>query len=177
MRRAVSRWLKTKGIGFKKPVEAPLQERPEAGFSASAKLTMLLFSHCSVVPDSLATSWTVAHQARLPKGCSRQEYWNGLPRPPPGDLLDPAIEPGSPALQADSLATEPPGKPNTGNRCREVSGVGGCPGHCRKSSNISGLYPLYNPCSQCDKHCQMSPGTKITTLPIESHWSEGKKTV
>ena len=41
---------------------------------------------------------------------SRQEYWDGLPFPSPGDLPDPGIEPGSPALQADSLASEPPGK-------------------------------------------------------------------
>ena len=42
---------------------------------------------------------------------SRQEYWSGLPSPPPGDLPDAGIEPGSPALQADSLLSEPPGKP------------------------------------------------------------------
>ena len=40
-----------------------------------------------------------------------QEYWSGLPFPSSGDLLNPGIEPGSPALQADSLLTEPPGKP------------------------------------------------------------------
>ena len=44
-------------------------------------------------------------------GFSRQEYWSGLPFPSPGDLPDPGIEPGSPALQADSLPSEPPGKP------------------------------------------------------------------
>jgi len=44
-------------------------------------------------------------------GFSRQEYWRGLPFPSPGDLLDPAIKPGSPALEADTLTTEPPGKP------------------------------------------------------------------
>ena len=43
-------------------------------------------------------------------GFSRQEYWNGLPFPSPGDLPDPGIEPGSPALQADSLPSEAPGK-------------------------------------------------------------------
>ena len=43
---------------------------------------------------------------------SRQEYWSGLPFPSPGDLPNPEIEPGSPALQADSLPTEPPGKPS-----------------------------------------------------------------
>ena len=44
-------------------------------------------------------------------GLSRQEYWSGLPFPSPGDLPDPGIEPGSPALQADALTSEPPGKP------------------------------------------------------------------
>ena len=43
-------------------------------------------------------------------GFSRQEYWSGLPFPSPGDLLDPGIEPGSPALQADTLPSEPPGE-------------------------------------------------------------------
>ena len=49
------------------------------------------------------TPWTVACQAPLSMGFSRQEYWSGLPIPSPGDLSDPAIEPGSPLLQADSL--------------------------------------------------------------------------
>ena len=44
-------------------------------------------------------------------GFSRQEYWSGLPFPSPGNLPNPGIEPGSPALQADSLPAEPPGKP------------------------------------------------------------------
>ena len=43
--------------------------------------------------------------------CSRQEYWNGLPFPPPGDLPNPGIEPRSPDLQVDSLPSEPPEKP------------------------------------------------------------------
>ena len=45
-------------------------------------------------------------------GFFRQEYWSGLPFPSPGDLPDPGIEPRSPALQADALTSEPPGKPN-----------------------------------------------------------------
>ena len=53
----------------------------------------------------------------LSMGFSRQEYWSSLPCPPPGrDLPDPGIEPGSPALQADSLLSEPPGKPHVINR-------------------------------------------------------------
>ena len=59
---------------------------------------------------TLATSRAVAHQAPLSVGFSRQEYWTGLPFSSPGDLPDPGIEPGSPALQAGSLPTEPPGK-------------------------------------------------------------------
>ena len=43
-------------------------------------------------------------------GFSKQEYWSGLPFPSPGDLPNPAIEPRSPALQADALSSEPPGK-------------------------------------------------------------------
>ena len=58
-----------------------------------------------------ATPWTVAHQAPPSMGFSRQEYWCGLPFPSPGDLPDPGIEPRSPALQADTLTSEPPGKP------------------------------------------------------------------
>ena len=57
-----------------------------------------------------ATPWTVAHQAPLSIGFSRQEHWSVLPFPSPGDLPDPGIEPRSPALQADALTSEPPGK-------------------------------------------------------------------
>ena len=58
-----------------------------------------------------ATLWTVACQAPLFVGFSRQEYWSGLPFPSPEDIPNPGIKPGSPALQADSLPFEPPGKP------------------------------------------------------------------
>ena len=58
-----------------------------------------------------ATPWTVAYKAPLSMEFSRQEYWSGLPFPSPGDLPNPGIKPGSPALQADALPSEPPGKP------------------------------------------------------------------
>ena len=64
---------------------------------------------CSVASNS-ATPWTVAQQAPLSTRFSGQEYWNGLPCPFPGDLPDPGIKPGSPALHADSPLSEPPGK-------------------------------------------------------------------
>ena len=58
------------------------------------------------------TPWTVASQAPLSMEFSRQEYWSGLTFSSPGDLPNPGIEPRSPALQADSLQSEPPRKPN-----------------------------------------------------------------
>ena len=53
----------------------------------------------------------VNYQASLSMGFPRQEYWSGLPFPSPGNLPDPGIEPRSPALQADTLTSQPPGKP------------------------------------------------------------------
>ena len=69
-----------------------------------------MLSHFSCV-SLFATPWTVAHQAPLSMGFSRQEYWSGVPFPSPGDLPDPGIEPGSPEFQVDALTSEPPGKP------------------------------------------------------------------
>ena len=69
---------------------------------------------CGLVAKScstLATPWTATCQAPLSMGFSGQEYWSGLPFSSPGDLPDPGIEPGSPALQADSLPTELHEKP------------------------------------------------------------------
>ena len=64
-----------------------------------------------------ATPWTVAHQTPPSMGFSRQGYWSGLPFPSPRDLPDSGIKPGFPALQADSLPTELPGKPQL---CKEL---------------------------------------------------------
>ena len=51
--------------------------------------------------QTLATPWTIVRQAPLSMGFSRQEYWSGLLFPSPGNLPDPGIKPGSPALQVD----------------------------------------------------------------------------
>ena len=59
--------------------------------------------------------WTVAQQPPLSMELSRHEYWSVLPFPPPGDLLNPGIKPGSPTLQADSFPSKPPGKPLKSN--------------------------------------------------------------
>ena len=58
-----------------------------------------------------ATPWIAVLQAPLSMGFSRQEYWSGLPCPPPGDLPNPGIKLRSPTLQVDSLPSEPPGSP------------------------------------------------------------------
>ena len=78
---------------------------------------VLVFNFCCCILSHfsrvwlLETLWTVAHQAPPSMGFSRQEYWSGLPFPPPGDPPHPGIEPRSPILQADSLPSEPPRKP------------------------------------------------------------------
>ena len=58
---------------------------------------------CAHAQSLFMTLWTVANQAPLSTGFSKQEYWSGLPCPPPGDLPNPGTEPMSPALQVDSL--------------------------------------------------------------------------
>ena len=66
--------------------------------------TSVQFNHVRL----FATPWTVARQAPLSMGFSRQEYWSGLPFPPPGDLPDPGIEPASltsPVLAAGFFTT------------------------------------------------------------------------
>ena len=67
---------------------------------------------CLVVSDSFRPHGLQPTRLFGPSGFSRQEYWSGLPCSPPGDLPNLQIEPRSPALQADSFPSEPPGKPN-----------------------------------------------------------------
>ena len=68
-----------------------------------------------------ATPWTGVHQAPLSMEFSRQEYWSGLPFPPPVDLPDPGIEPVSPALAGGFFTTEPPGKPQILHASEQLS--------------------------------------------------------
>ena len=65
---------------------------------------------CLVVSDSVIP-WIIAHQTPLSMEFSRKEYWSGLPFSFPGDLPKPGIEPGSSALQVNSLPSEPTGNP------------------------------------------------------------------
>ena len=76
--------------------------------------SIILFESESEAVQSIqlfSTPWTVAYQAPPSMRFSRQEYWSGLPFLSAGDLPNPGIEPGSPALQADALTSEPPRKP------------------------------------------------------------------
>ena len=82
----------------------------------------LLFGSCAVLSCSVMSNSLQPHGQQPSRllclwGLSRQESWNELPGPLPGDLLNPGNEPRSPALQVDSLPPEPPGKP-------KITGVG-----------------------------------------------------
>ena len=72
-----------------------------------------------------ATPWSIARQAMLPTGFSRQEYWSGLPCLPPGDLLDSGIKHAAPALQKDSLLWSHWGSPSFDISFHELVNVGG----------------------------------------------------
>ena len=77
------------------------------------KVKVLVSQSGLTLCDPMDCSWS---QDSPSLGFSRQEYWSGLPFPSPGDLPDPGIEPGSPALQVDSLPSEPLGKPQLETR-------------------------------------------------------------
>ena len=79
------------------------QERVQSQLSVWVDMSMCLVAHSWL---TLATPWSVACQAPLSMGFSRQEYWSGLPCPPPGDLPSLGIEPRSPALQVDVLPSQ-----------------------------------------------------------------------
>ena len=88
-----------------------LNAKHEIVFSQDGK-TAGKIDCCYLVAKSsltLATLWTAAHQDPLSLGFPKQEYWGGFPFPSPGHFPNPGIEPRSPALQADSLPSEPPG--------------------------------------------------------------------
>ena len=112
-----------------------------------------------------ATPWTVAYQAPPSMGFSRQEYWSGLPFPSPGDLPNPGIERGSPALQTGALLSEPPGKP-------QATGMGSL-------SLLQGIFltqelNLGSPALQVD-----SSPTELSEKPKESnrYYNKGRQGV
>ena len=89
-------------------IKAPIQRKETIRLTIPVCCAVL--SH-SVVSDSSGPHGLQPTRLLCPWAFSRQEYWSGLPCPPPRDLPDPGIEPGSPALQENSLPAELPGKP------------------------------------------------------------------
>ena len=89
-----------------------------------------------------ATLWTLAYQASQSMGFSRQEYWSGLLFASPGDFPNPGIEPGSPALQADTLPTEPPGKPKLQRQVKYISNNSKSTVHSLKWDSSKHFSPL-----------------------------------
>ena len=87
---------------------------------------------------TLAIPWTEEPGSLQSVGFSRQEHWSGLPFPSPGGLPNPGIEPGSPALWADSLPTELQGKPGVwqlASSSRKHSMLVSAPGNCLLTNN------------------------------------------
>ena len=104
--------------------DPPLDSKTRGCSSPLYQMMEYLYVICAYFPmhaQSLQLSPTlcdfVAHHASRSMGFSRQDCWSGLPYPPPGDLPNPGLEPGSPTSQTDSLPGKPPGKPrNAGVR-------------------------------------------------------------
>ena len=113
-----------------------------------------LIQHFSVLSDSV-TLWTLAHQASLCTGFSRQGSWSRLPCPPPGDLPDPGIKPASPvapALQVDSLLLSHVESPFTGNAAAAAAAA----------KSLQSCPTLCNPIDGSP------PGSPV---PRQEHWS------
>ena len=115
-----------------------------------------------VVPNSCDPTdcmWG-ARQAPLSMEFSRQEYWSGLPFPSPGCLLDPGIEPTSPAFQADSLPSEPPGKPHSFPSFLPLHAGVAALGRCPVMLHSGPALPRHGAClsAQCSHACPSSPG-------------------
>ena len=92
----------------------------DCALSLSYLMCMCVLSHFSCF-KFFVTPWTVTLQAPLFMGFSQQEYWSGLPFPPPGGPPDPGIEPLSPALAGGFFTVEPPGKPHRNACCCSVA--------------------------------------------------------
>ena len=84
-----------------------------------------------------ATPWTVTHQASLSMDFSRVEYWSGSAFPSPGNLPDPETKARSPALQADSSLSKPPGKPTVLGFSISALTLPVCSSHCRQGAPVS----------------------------------------
>ena len=107
-----------------------------------------------------ATPWTVAPQAPLSMGISRQEYWSRLPWPPPGDLPNPGIKPESPALWADSFLLSHWGSPLTG--------------HTRGQTQCYSFGAFLLPCSDPQRKLSQLPAWRNRAWPSHSEDESGR---
>ena len=113
----------------------------------------------------LATPWTVAYQAPLSMRFSRQEYWSGLPFPSPGDLPDPGIEPGFPTLEADTLTSEPPGKPNLHSICQQIWKTQQWPQDWKRSVFV--LIPKKGNANECSNYCTIALSSHVSKVVLK----------
>ena len=104
-----------------------------------------VLSHLSRV-RLFVTPWTAAHQIPLFMGFLKQEYWSGLPFPSQGIFFDPGIERGSPILQADSLLSEPPGKPSLAQHNANKPSMAWCDQQFLSSSCWTAVHEWMCPC-------------------------------
>ena len=102
-KRLPNTWKNTQLVNLRAVIQIQVSD-PQIQYLSCAR-------HAQPLSQLFATPWTVAHQVSLSMEFSRQEHWSRLPFPSPGDLPGPEIKSGSPALQADPLPPEIPGKP------------------------------------------------------------------
>ena len=102
---ALKNAIKKKGLERPKQEDQDTKRRIFLLFPPNACMHVQSLSHVRL----FVTPWTIACKAPLTMGFSRQEYWSGLPCPPPGDLPDPGIKPPSPALKVDLSSLSPQG--------------------------------------------------------------------
>ena len=137
------------GIKISDVLVKVLTSSPEGKRKKENKALVLCLSLSRV--QLFATPWTVALQAPLSMGFSRQEYWSRLPCPPPRDLPKQGIQARSPTLQADSLPFEPPGKPNKAPAAAAAKSRQLCP-------------------TLCDPIDSSPPGSPVPRFCRQEHW-------
>ena len=113
-----------------------------------------------------ATPWTVACQAPLSIEFSRQEYWSGYAFPSPGDFPNQGIKPTSPALQAESLLSEPPGKP-----CIPLSEYES--ESCLVMSDSLGPHGLYSPWNSPGQNTGVGNHSLSRAAGVQPRWIQG----
>ena len=129
---------------------------------------MCVLSHLSRV-QLFVTPWTVACQASLSTGFSRQAYWNGLPFPSPGDLPDTGIKPMFPTLQADSLPSKAPGNPYMRSTSWKM------PEWMNYKLEWREKYQQPQICRWCHSNEGEQRGTKVPLYEGEREWKAGLK--